>query len=73
MAELIAPIVRQDESIRAIRITRLITDLNSTVDESLPPPYVARVIRDGDRVRLVQLQESRLTAGADRSGNADDE
>ncbi len=66
VAELLLPIVQSDESIRAVRIIRLPTDLNSTVDESLIPPYSARVIRDQNRVSLVQLQSARLSAEAVR-------
>lgn len=73
VAELILPLVRQDESIRAIRITRLVTDLNSTIDEELPPPYIARVIRENDQVSLVQLQPERLAAISARESAGEDE
>lgn len=64
VAELLVPVVRSDEAIRAIRIVRMTTDLSATVEED-NYPYVARVIRDGNRVSLVQLQPSRLSAKAD--------
>ncbi len=60
VAELLWPFVKSDESIRAIRIVRLPTELH----EDLPPPYVARVIRRGDELSLVQLQSGRLSATA---------
>jgi hypothetical protein len=64
VAELLLPVVRSDQSIKAIRIERLMNDLDSTVEESLPPPYMARVVRNDDRVALVQLQATRLSAVA---------
>ncbi len=62
VAELLLPIVQADESIQAVRIVRLPTDLNTTLDDSLPPPFTARVIREAGQVSLVQLQEARLSA-----------
>ena len=62
VAELLLPVVQADTSIRAVRIKRLTTDLNTTLDESLPPPYVARIVRSAGNVSLVQLQPARLSA-----------
>jgi hypothetical protein len=61
VAELLLPIVRQNPKLTAIRIVRLPTDLSdiNTEEES---PYVARVVRSGDLVSLVQLQPVRLNS-----------
>ena len=64
VAELLLPVVRGDESIRAIRIARQLNDLDATIEDSLPAPYMARVVRRGDSVALVQLQPERLSAMA---------
>ena len=64
-AELLAPVVRADRSIQAIRIIRISNHLNTELDDTLQPPYAARVIRRGDDVALIELQEARLSAVAD--------
>lgn len=60
IAEMLLPIVQQNKLVNQIRIRRLPTELTTVVDDAAPPPYVARVVRSGDAVRLVQLYEERL-------------
>lgn len=62
VAELLLPVLASDPSIRGVRIVRIPTDLASTIDDQLPPPYVARVIGQSDRASLVQLRATRLSA-----------
>ena len=78
VAELLLPVAAADDSIAAIRILRLPTNLTTVLEDAEPPPYTARVVRDGDRVSLVHLPEQRLTATAlpaetDDSSNAQEE
>ncbi|TWU02800.1 hypothetical protein [Stieleria varia] len=72
VAQLLLPIVESDDSIAAIRIVRLPTQLTTAVDDSQPPPYVARVARKNGRVSLVQLQASRLTTMSNQSVGSDE-
>lgn len=60
-AALLLPLVQQDESISAIRVVRLPTELTTAADDSLPPPYLARVVRGEGQIRLVSIQSGRLT------------
>ena len=71
VAELLLPVAAADDSIAAIRILRLPTDLTTVLEDAEPPPYTARVVRDGDRVSLVHLPEQRLTATALRAETED--
>ena len=61
VADLLLPLVESDTNIQAIRIVRFPTDL-SDINSEIETPYVARVLRDGNSVALVQLKESRLSA-----------
>jgi hypothetical protein len=63
VAELLLPIARQNPNVTAIRIVRLPTDL-SDINASAESPYVARVVRSGDLISLVQLQPARLSSQA---------
>jgi hypothetical protein len=63
VAELLLPVAQHDPRIRAIRIVRFPTDL-SDINEEAESPYVARVVRDGDFVSLVQLRPARLSSQA---------
>lgn len=63
VAELLLPIIEDDMAVTAIRIVRLPTDL-SDIDAEAESPYVARVIRSGDLVSLVQLNPARLSSPA---------
>ncbi|MCO8121469.1 hypothetical protein NHH03_06955 [Stieleria sp. TO1_6] len=60
-AALLMPLVAADESIDAVRIVRLPTELTTAEDDAAPPVYLARVVREGDQVRLVSIQSKRLT------------
>lgn len=60
-AALLMPLVSADDSIDAIRIIRLPTELTTAAEDAAPPVYLARVIRDLDQVRLVSIQSKRLT------------
>ena len=61
VADLILPVVQQQESVNAIRIVRLPTNLTD-VHTDTSVPYVARVVRRGQRVSLVQLKPPRLSS-----------
>jgi len=61
VADLILPVVVNDPEITAVRIVRYPTDLND-INAGVTVPYLARVLRSGDSVSLVQLRESRLSA-----------
>jgi len=61
VAELLLPIAQKDPGVTAIRVVRLPTDLND-VNAEIESPYVARVIRDDNRVSLVQLKPARLSS-----------
>ncbi len=61
VAELLLPIVEDDSAVTAIRIVRLPTDLND-INAEAASAYVARVIRHGDLVSLVQLNPARLSS-----------
>ncbi len=63
VAELLLPIVEKNIAVTTIRIVRLPTDL-SDIDAEAESPYVARVIRTGDLVSLVQLNPVRLSSQA---------
>lgn len=67
VAELLLPVLPQDGSIRGVRIVRRVTDLNTTLDDNLPPPYAARISTVAGRTSLIRLQETRLNAIADDS------
>ncbi|KAA5543688.1 hypothetical protein FYK55_10855 [Roseiconus nitratireducens] len=60
-AALLLPLVRSDESIDAVRIVRLPTELTSAVEDAAAPPYLARVVREDQEIRLVAVQADRLT------------
>lgn len=65
-AALLMPLVAEDDSIDAVRIIRLPTQLTTTVQDAAPPVYLARVIRETSEsgpasVRLVAVQSKRLT------------
>lgn len=62
VAELLLPVLPSDGSIRGVRIVRRTTDLNTTLDDNLPPPYVARIATVSGRTALIRLQETRLNA-----------
>jgi hypothetical protein len=62
VAELLLPVLRSDGSLRGVRIVRRTTDLNTTLDENLPPPFVARIATVAGRRSLIRLQETRLNA-----------
>lgn len=70
VAELLLSAVATDDSIHAVRIVRLPTEMTTTVDDQRPPPYAASVARRGERVSLVQIGAPRLST--QRRG-ADDE
>ena len=72
VAELLLPVLGQDDSIRGVRIIRRPTDLASTL-ETEDTPYVARVIRGASEISLVQLKPTRLNAIADRPEEPADE
>ncbi len=61
VADLLLPVVANEPSIQGIRIVRYPTDLND-INTGTTVPYLARVVRAKDRVSLVQLKESRLSA-----------
>ena len=62
VAELLLPLLPTDGSIRGVRIVRRMTDLNTTLDDNLPPPYVGRLATVDGRTSLIRLQETRLNA-----------
>ena len=61
VADLLLPIAESDPKIQAIRIVRYPTDL-SDVTAEVEAPYVARVIREGGAIALVQLKERRVSS-----------
>ncbi|MGI9471618.1 MAG: hypothetical protein ACR2NZ_08820 [Rubripirellula sp.] len=61
VADLMLPLVQNDNEIQGIRIVRFPTDL-SDINAENETPYVARVIRKDDSVSLVQLNEKRLSS-----------
>ena len=61
VADLLLPIAESEPKIQAIRIVRYPTDL-SDVTAEVETPYVARVIREGGAIALVQLKERRLSS-----------
>lgn len=65
VAELLLPIVQQNPDATAIRIVRLPfpSELSGIAEES-ESPYLARVVRSGDRVSLVRLESTRLNSRA---------
>lgn len=63
VAELLLPIVEDDSAVSAIRIVRWPTDLND-INAEAESAYVARVIRNGGLVSLVQLNPARLSSQA---------
>ncbi len=62
VAELLLPALPSDGSIRGVRIVRRTTDLSTSLDDDLPPPYVARLATVAGRPSLIRLQETRLNA-----------
>lgn len=60
-AALLMPLVSADDSIDAVRIIRLPTELTTAAEDAAPPVYLARVIREDSGVRLVSVQSKRLT------------
>ncbi|QDT13124.1 hypothetical protein [Planctomycetes bacterium K23_9] len=60
IAELLLPIIRSDDSILAVRIVRLPTQLSLVTDAEPDPVYVAAVARSSDSVSLVRIDELRL-------------
>ncbi|MGB7345803.1 MAG: hypothetical protein WBD20_16425 [Pirellulaceae bacterium] len=60
VAELLLPFVRADDSISAVRIIRLPTNLSLITDIDPTTQYVAAVSRVNNAVSLVQINEPRL-------------
>lgn len=75
-AALLMPLVAADESIDAIRIIRLPTQLTTSEEDAAPPVYLARVIRTLDEIRLVSIGAKRLSTNQRQTdsnpGSADD-
>jgi len=70
VAELLVPAVNSDDAINAVRIVRLPTQLTTVLDESQPPPYEGRVIRNGKTVLLIHTPAKDKSAVAiPRGGN----
>ena len=63
VAELVVSIAQRNPKAKSIRIVRYPTDL-SDVNAERESVYVARIIHDGQQIRLVQIQEGRLAASA---------
>lgn len=60
-ASLLLPLVSADESIDAVRIIRLPTELTTGAQDAAPPVYLAKVVRERNQVNLVAIQSKRLT------------
>lgn len=60
VAELLLSKVPDDESVKAIRIVRLPTELTTAEEDLRPAPYTAFVSRHDGKVALVQAVKSRL-------------
>lgn len=72
VAELLLPVVATQDTIQAIRIVRLPTELTTLADDAEPPPYQADVIRAGERVSLVKVPvEAQGAIAIPRSGGAE--
>ena len=61
VAALLLPLVSADESIDAVRIVRLPTQLTTVAEDTAPPVYLARVARTSGRVDLVSVPAKRLS------------
>lgn len=66
VAELLLPMLRGDESMTAVRIVRLSSDLSLDYDlgdeaKYNNVPYTAVVVRDGENTSLVRVNEARLS------------
>jgi len=72
IAELLLPIATNNPEVTAVRVIRLPTDLND-INTDIETVYIARVVRGGDSVALVQLREARLSADAAAITEAGDE
>ena len=60
-AALLMPLISADESIDAVRIIRLPTQLTTAEQDAAPPVYLARVVRDSQEVGLVSIVAKRLS------------
>ncbi|MCD0458838.1 hypothetical protein [Roseiconus lacunae] len=60
-AQLLLPLVKADESIAAVRIVRLPTQLTTAEQDAMGPAYLARVVRNKNGVKLVAIESRRLT------------
>lgn len=60
-AALLMPLVSADDSIDAIRVIRLPTELTTAEEDAAPPVYLARVVRGAGSVRLVSIGSKRLS------------
>ena len=73
-AALLMPLVSEDETIDAIRIVRLPTQLTTAAEDAAPPVYLARVVRANEEIRLVSIGPKRLSTSpresTDDSGGA---
>ena len=61
VADLLLPVVERRPAVQGIRIVRYPTDLND-IHVGVSVPYLARVVRSGTTVSLVQMKETRLSA-----------
>ena len=61
VAELLLPVVQRNPDVNAIRIVRLLTDLDD-VNAEPESVYVANVVRSAESVSLVQLNAARLSS-----------
>ncbi len=69
VAELLLPKISDDESILAVRVIRLPTELSTTLQDQAPPVFTAIVSRANDQLALIQATERRLsTIGKSESG-----
>ncbi|MEL6107178.1 MAG: hypothetical protein AAFU85_14140 [Planctomycetota bacterium] len=58
---MIGPFVQDQAAVDAVRVVRLPTLLTTDEDDRSPVAYLARIVRDGESVRLVAVQPKRLT------------
>lgn len=63
VAELLLPIATSNPELTVIRVVRLPTDLNE-INTGVETVYLARIVRRGESVSLVQLREARLSSEA---------
>ncbi|NND96901.1 MAG: hypothetical protein HKN47_06180 [Pirellulaceae bacterium] len=71
VAEMLLPLLRNNSSVYAVRIIRLPTELSTVADDALPPPFIAKVNRQGDSVSLIRLAEERMSTMPARSTSSD--